>query len=108
MMKTKHGAGLAVAFLAVVAVAAFGWWWLAKGAQQALVSESLPALPDLSVAPTTMRDRITAADTRAKSRTGAEDGMIELAQLYHANGFLDDAMSCYAGLERLQPDEPRW
>lgn len=107
-MMTQRRTVLVAVCLAMVVAVAFGWWWIAQGARQALVAESLPALPDLSAAPSTMRERITAADARARSRSRAEAGMVELAQLYHANGFLYEAMSCYAGLERLQPDEPRW
>ena len=30
-----------------------------------------------------------------------------MSRLYHANGFLDEAMRCYDALERLEPEEAR-
>jgi tetratricopeptide (TPR) repeat protein len=106
-MKTKRII-IAVACVALIAAAGGGWWWQAATTRQAAVAASLPSLPDLSAAPDTMRDRIDAADARARTRTSSEKGLAELAQLYHANGFLDEAMRCYEGLERLEPAQARW
>jgi tetratricopeptide (TPR) repeat protein len=55
-----------------------------------------------------LRQRIAEAEARARSHFGSLDGLATLAQLYHANGFLEEAARCYQGLERLQPSEPRW
>jgi len=35
-------------------------------------------------------------------------GLIALSRLYHANGFFNEALQCYAGLQRLQLGEARW
>ena len=106
-MKRKHTIFVLVGVMAVAA-AVTGWWWWSAGAERAEVAAALPILPDLSEAPGEMRERITAADTRARNRPGALNGLSELAQLYHANGFLEEAMSCYSGLERLEPRDARW
>lgn len=99
---------LALAGLVVVGIAASGWWWQQAGTRQAIVAAALPSVPDLSNVLDPLRDRIAAADARAVSRGSATAGLAELSRLYHANGFLDEAMRCYAGLEQVQPNEPRW
>lgn len=106
-MKTKR-VFLVLMAVVVVGLAGFVWWWQKAGAELAVVEASLPAVPELSAAPAMMREKIIAADARARTRSAAEQSLAELAQLYHANGFLEEAMIAYAGLERLQPNEPRW
>ena len=96
---------LVVAALAVVGGGA--WWWQAAQAQ-ARVAAFLPALPALDQAPAALRERVEQADAHARKTFGAVKGLGELARVYHANGFLDEASRCYAGLEQLQPREPRW
>jgi tetratricopeptide (TPR) repeat protein len=96
--------------LGIVALAAAGggaYWWHA-GQAQAQVASFLPAPPDLASAPAALRDRVTQADADARRHFGAVKGLATLARVYHANGFLDEASRCYAGLEQLQPQEPRW
>jgi tetratricopeptide (TPR) repeat protein len=94
--------------LLILAGAAAGAWWWQAGRVQARVAALLPALPDLAPAPAMLRARIAAADAEARGHAHAERGFATLARLYHANGFLDEAMHCYTGLEQLQPREPRW
>lgn len=98
---------IAVVVLALAAGGGGAWWWQA-GQAHARVASVLPALPDLASAPAALRDRVTQADANARRHFGAVKGLGELARVYHANGFLDEAGRCYAGLEQLQPDEPRW
>jgi tetratricopeptide (TPR) repeat protein len=98
---------IALICLAFAAVGAGAWWWLA-GQAQARVATFLPALPDLSQSPPALRERVMLADTHARQHFGAIKGLTELARVYHANGFLEVASRCYAGLEQLQPNEPRW
>ncbi len=98
---------IAASLLAVAALAAGAWWWHA-GQVQARVTALLPARPDLSAAPEMLREQITQADAMARSRTKAQRGFATLARAYHANGFLDEASRSYAGLQQLEPAEPRW
>jgi tetratricopeptide (TPR) repeat protein len=105
-MKTKLLSITAV--LLALAGGLFAWSWLRAAPAQAAVAAALPALPDLSDAPEPLRARIAGALERARSRFHARDGLAELSRLYHANGFLDEAVRCYAGLEQLEPAEPRW
>ena len=106
-MKTKR-ALIVVMGLVLVAAAAGVWWWQTTSAQQNAVAMALPPSPDLSGVNETMRDQISAADGKARSRSSALEGLAEVAKLYHANGFLDEAMRCYDGLEQLDPKEARW
>ena len=84
------------------------WWWQRAGNLQAIVAAALPPVPDLQAVPSGLSERIATAEARAHTRLTAPKGLAELSRLYHANGFLGEAMQCYAGLERLAPTEPRW
>ena len=90
----------------VLAGAGLAWWQAARS--QARVAAILPALPDLAEVPARLRARVVQADGGARRWFGATRGLGELARVYHANGFLDEAARCYAGLEGLQPGEPLW
>ncbi len=98
---------LILIFCVVLAGGGF-WWWRYAGERQAIVARALPAVPDLSPVLPVLRDRIVAAQQRARSRFTASPGLAELSRLYHANGFLDEAARCYTGLEELAPTEARW
>lgn len=96
------------ALVLVILAAGGGWWWWQAGAQQAAVRPLLPPMPDLGSAHPALRGAITAADGQARGRFTAIKGLAALGHLYHANGFYDAALACYTGLEKLQPNEPRW
>jgi tetratricopeptide (TPR) repeat protein len=83
-------------------------WWARAGGQQTVVAAALPLEPDLGAAPAPLRERLVAAQAKARSRLHAKGGLEELSRLYHANGFLSEAMRCYAGLEQLEPSQPRF
>ena len=105
----KKSIFLLLAAVVIVAMAGASYmWWQKADAQFAVVSASLPAMPDLSAAPAMLRERIGIADTRARTRLHARNGLAELSALYHANGYLNEATLCYEGLEQLEPAEPRW
>jgi predicted Zn-dependent protease len=106
-MKRK-GLVTAVGVLLAVGVIGGAWWRQAAAAKQFAVAQALPAMPSFEGSPTEMRERIAAADSRARSLTAAREGLAELAQLYHANGFLEEAMRCYQGLERTDGRNARW
>jgi tetratricopeptide (TPR) repeat protein len=97
-----------VGTLCLLLIAGAAWWWQQAGRQQAITLKALPRIPDLSTAPATLREQIVAADSRARGRWLPAKGLAELSRLYHANGLLDEAAGCYAGLEQLAPAEPRW
>lgn len=70
--------------------------------------KSIPQRPALKGWPGEMQDEITDAEERAGSYLGSTKGLIALSRLFHANGFYDEAMQCYAGLQQMQPGEARW
>ncbi|HVU22788.1 MAG TPA: tetratricopeptide repeat protein [Opitutus sp.] len=98
---------LVIVLLAAV-LGAGGWWVNSAANRRAVVVAALPALPDLASASPALRDHLTAADARARSLLHARAGLAELSRLYQANGFPNEAIQCYGGLEQLEPDEPRW
>ena len=89
-------------------VVAGGWsgWRLVR--VRATVVASIPQRPDLTGRPIVLNERIIRADEQAESLFHATAGLAELAQLYQANGFFDEAAQCYQGLRRIEPHEPRW
>lgn len=99
---------LILVVLAALAGIAGGWWWWHGAAPQAVVAQALPPQPDLSAASPALRDAIARAEARARGRLAATAGLVELSRLYHANGYFGEALACYAGLEKLEPREPRW
>jgi tetratricopeptide (TPR) repeat protein len=100
----KIGSGLLLG--AVLAGGGF-WWWQAGGTQQA-VTGALPAPPDLANAPAAIRDRLAAAEARARSRFQSVEGLRELTRLYHANGYPEEALHGYRALQQMEPGEARW
>lgn len=101
-------ARLPLLFLCLAIAAGGAWWWNKSGREQATVLSSIPPTPDLSAARPVLRERIVAAEGRARSRIAAMKGLKELSRLYHANGFYEEATQCYQGLEKLEPAEARW
>lgn len=73
-----------------------------------LVGRAIPERPDLSRLPAALADRVAAAEAQARSFRRDADGLGALARLYHANGFLEEAVRCYRVLGAVQPREPRW
>lgn len=88
----------------VLALLSGGYWLYVSQRDQAEVVASVPARPDLVSASPVLRERVGEAERAAKD--GDTDGLAELSRLYHANGFLDEAVQCYEGLERLRPRDP--
>jgi tetratricopeptide (TPR) repeat protein len=105
-VKLKTNLVLLAGVLAVISAGAAWWQW--SGNRLAIVEETRPATPHLSAKAEVLRIRIAAAEARSQSRFTATAGLAELSRLLHANGFLEEATQCYAGLERLEPNEPRW
>jgi tetratricopeptide (TPR) repeat protein len=96
----------ALAFVAIAAGSAHGWRWYRLPAR---VEAALPAMPaDAASKSAELAQRISAADTRARSRTRALEGVAELAKLYHANGFLVEAEACWRLLCAEQPRNGKW
>ena len=97
-----------VALPVIVFATAAGWWWWHAGAQQAIVASALPVRPDQGAMTPALGGEVANADARARSRLTARRGLVELSRLYHGNGFFDEALTCYAILEKLEPSEARW
>ena len=98
--------GLSIAALAVTTSGA--WLWQRASSAREIAAASLPAPPDLGKAPVALRDAMAVAQTQARSAFGARAGLANLSRIYHANGFLNEAVMCYEGLEQIEPSEPRW
>lgn len=94
--------------LALVLSAGGGAFYLYEQSVHAaeVFAAAIPATPDLAGWPAPIRQRFQA--TERKLAESPVEGLAELSRLYHANGFLAEAVQCYSGLEQLQPNEPRW
>ncbi len=98
---------LIVAVLVLAAGGAF-WWWQSAAHRQSIAIAALPPAPPVEGVHPALREELDAAEKKAHSLTDAPAGLADLALLYHANGYLEEAMSCYTALAELQPREARW
>lgn len=73
-----------------------------------LIVEVLPELPNLDGRPSELLRRLELAHGRLEERESQRSALVELAYLYHANGFLSQAESCYLGLESFETENARW
>jgi tetratricopeptide (TPR) repeat protein len=55
-----------------------------------------------------LAERAATAEKSARGFSAPVDGLAQLSRLYHANGFFDEALLCYEGLQRVRPHEARW
>lgn len=99
---------IALIAVAVLAVAAAAWFWNRADAEAASVASVLPEVPELTGATPALRERVLAADSRARSLFTSRRGLVELSRLYHANGRFAEALQCYDALLQFEPDNPRW
>ncbi len=72
------------------------------------IREELPPLPDTSDWPEAFTLALQEASEAVSSRRGSDEGLGELAMLYHANAFLKEAEACYTLLNERDPEEARW
>ncbi len=77
------------------------------GRREELVN-ALPHTPDLGSAHTLLQKRVASAEEQVRSGDDPLNAFIELSRLYHANGYLPEAVACYEYLLKRQPEEPRW
>ncbi len=69
----------------------------------------LPAVPELlGVNAEEFQTRLQQASAIAFSDAPTLESVKELSRLYHANGYLQEAMSCYEVLLALEPEQARW
>lgn len=69
---------------------------------------AIPGQPDLSNWPAELRAQLASCEARVRSGSGRIAALGELSQVYHANGFLDEAGRGYRVLLRADPRNPRW
>ena len=97
-------------WLAVLVVSVSAACWLGVRVIQGhrIVAASIPVRPVLSDRPAELTDKIAEAEEGAGGYFHPARGLVKLSRLYYANGFYNEAMQCYEGLQRLEPGEARW
>ena len=101
----------AVGSLLIVAISVSLWvvpGYRDRKWESAAIRGQLPPLPDTADWPQVFTEALYAAWEAVAWRDGDVEGLDELASLYHANGFLEEAASCYRLLEDRESGEPRW
>jgi tetratricopeptide (TPR) repeat protein len=93
--------------LCVVLAGVAGWWWRHPNLEKHLQAR-LPAQPNLSGKPAVLVDLLAKAQAGATSSDDALAKVIELGRLYHANGFYQEAATCWRLLQSEQPGVARW
>jgi len=102
----KVGIGLLVVILLGI-LGASGWWWHSVQIRQRVLN-AVPPVPALDHVQDQTREAIQETMARMASSGDALPALRHLAQLYHANGFIHEALHCYEALEWLDPNEPKW
>ena len=103
-----------IAALAGILVAAIGLsLWFAPGIiaqkrENDSIREKLPDLPDTNGWPEAFGQALREAKAAVTWRKRKVEGLSELAMLFHANAFLQQAETCYAILSAGDPREARW
>ena len=111
MKKSSPRFRLWIILSVVISLAAAGagavWWW--HGYRLGcMIVKALPVSPDLARSPAELRGRVREANVQAVHGPQQVAALGELARLYHVNGFLQEALSCYRCLEQLDSKNPRW
>lgn len=73
-----------------------------------LIVEVLPEIPELYDWPDAFLQQLEAAHSKLSDKEEQRDGLVKLAYLYHANGFVRQAESCYLGLESYETQNALW
>jgi len=96
-----------VIIILALLVAAGGGWICRRINTTAALRAYLPDRPRVPGMPGALADRLddTGEDLRQQHKI---ESLAELARLYHANGYFDEARRCYAGLMKLEPGNARW
>ncbi len=94
--------------VAALSIATALWVGPRMWESQVTLASYRPAPPALTTWPAEAQERIHAADTTARNLWHARSGFTDLARLYQANGFFDEALACYAGLREVEPGNARW
>ncbi len=100
-------AGLLLAGLLGSALFFGNRYWQQLQIRDAVV-EAIPAVPDMEGRSPALAARVERLQERVGDRGETVDALGDLAQLYHANGFLREANRCYALLRQLDPGDARW
>jgi tetratricopeptide (TPR) repeat protein len=103
-MKTRYVVSLMLGSGLIVLAAS---WWRAHERAKILFA-SVPARPAFSGFPAAFANRVAESERAVRDGPNETRALAELAQLYHANGFLPEAVACYRGLTQLEPRNPRW
>jgi tetratricopeptide (TPR) repeat protein len=106
-MKRRRKLLLLFALGGIALVALALWRWHVHSRTETLLA-SLPPRPALSEFPRELAQRVEAREQSLRRGNVDVAALADLATLYHANGFLPEALQCYRGLARLDPQNPRW
>jgi len=96
-------AAMAAGCVVVLALAVWGAHWRTLHE----IERALPPLPSLEGRPAELRERLKAADATVRQQHSTA-ALVELAKLYHINGYFDRAEACWQTLRQISPREGKW
>ncbi len=92
----------------ILSICAAGFfWWQAEQTKRFFASH-LPELPEMADKHPELRASVKQAHENILNGKQAVSNLSNLAQLYHANGYLSEAIEAYGLLTRAAPSDPRW
>ncbi len=76
--------------------------------QRATIVAAIPLRPPPTRMPAKLFKLLGDTETNLRNDWRPTAALVDLSQLYHANGFYREAMQCYQALEFLEPHEGKW
>lgn len=76
--------------------------------REALYIMGIPDVPNLTGRPSELNALLKEAYEGMSEQKTRFHSLAKLGKLYHANGFVEQAASCYKALVKLQPSNPLW
>lgn len=106
-MKPRVPGLIAIIVATLAAIGGYLWW---SGVQRRaeVLAASIPTRPSIDGWPGEFRTRLESCERRLADDRDPGRALGEMSRLYHANGFYQEALRCYARLEYLEPKDPVW
>lgn len=99
---------IALPFLAVTGIAFGLYKWNAGQMSEALIGEHVPPIPPTKGLNPDLVQRIEKRNQQSIAGPDNQKALAQLAQLYHANGYLNHAWQCYRILIAIDSRNPQW
>ena len=99
---------IGISSIVLAAITGMAVIWVRNGNRNDLMQSSVPLRPDLSRFSDQLSHRISESEKDIRRGDDAKDALISLSRMYHANGYYDEAITCYEGLIQVESGNAKW